>query len=149
MSLPFLHSPAKIVAELLITLESGTSPDFPNDPWPIYVDTEPSDPDNCITLFDTQPQDDGRAMFDGEDFDHLGITVRIRGTDKPTCLAKADAIKNTMAETVYRNTVTLDAASYLVQCVSKFKLVSVGKDSPKTKRSVYNINCMVSIERES
>ena len=148
MSLPLLHSPAQILRVLLLELSDGTSPSEDVD-WPIYVSAEPDQPDNCITLYDTTPQDDGRAMFDGETWHHHGIQVRVRATDHPTGWVKAEALHTSLDEDIYRNTVTLDAATYTVSGVYKTLLLILGKDSPRTKRSLFTINCFTSITRES
>jgi hypothetical protein len=147
MSLALLHSPAKILRELLIDLSAGTGITDEED-WPIYVSSEPDLPDNCLTIYDTTPKSDGRAMFDGEDFKHYGFQIRIRSTDHETGYAKAESLEHVLNKDIYQETVVVGAVSYYVQCVAGTSLIVLGKNTPTTKRSLFTINGLISLTRE-
>lgn len=140
------HSPADIIGGLLIFLEVGTGPED-NDLWPVFVAGEPARPDNCITVYDTQGQDDGRAMVDGELIDHNGFQIMIRAKDHRTGYLKADEIRTALAKLTYNVSVYLDSSVYLVYCVTKIgQILCLGKESPTSKRSLFTINAMVPLE---
>lgn len=152
MSLPLLHSPADIASRLLVQLGGATDPE--NDPlqaWPAFVGVEPSSPDNCITVYNTAWQDDGRSMIDGEDFHHFGLQFRVRGTTQPIAFAKADAIHTLMTEGCYNRIVNISdsagEASYFIQCFAKQNVLSIGQETPKTKRNILTINSLMTIRR--
>lgn len=143
----FDHSPADVLRRLLIQLGLGTAPETrPLESWPIYASNEPSDPDNCITVYDTAGTDDGRSMIDGELFGHYGIQVRVRSLDHATGWLKADAIQTALAETVYDNAVTIGGSSYLVHSANKIgDVLALGKDVSDTKRSLFTLNAVLSL----
>jgi hypothetical protein len=151
MSLPFLHSPAEIVRALLIDLGLGTDPSSNTD-WPVYATGEPDGRgvvDAVLTVYDTTPTQDGRSMPDGEQVYHYGFQVRVRAADHPTGFVKASAIRLALNETVRRNTVTISTQRYLVHAASGVNLLTLGKDTPATKRSLFTVNGMVSITRKA
>src|SRR5215472_5350045 len=97
MTTTLLNSPAEIVRAALIEVgvaddpspwmdlvngNGGVKPS--NTMWPVFVWGEPSNPDNCITLYDTDGIDHGQSMVDLQLFAHYGIQVRIRSTDQRT-----------------------------------------------------------------
>lgn len=131
-------SPAQIVRQLLIDLGGGSD----GGTWPIYATSEPSDPDNVITVYDTIGQDDGRAQIDGSVFYHYGLQVRVRAIDHPTGWAKAIALRDLLA-TVYHNLTTVGSNKYEVWAISRLaQPLFIGKDVPRSKRTLFTINCM-------
>jgi hypothetical protein len=154
MSNPFRHSPADILAQLLVDIkqcDAAADPD-PLSPtgWPVRVNGEPTVPDNHITCYDTTPQEDGREMIRGEMFHHFGFQIRVRSTDQLTGWAKADAIHTALTEQVYQEVVTLPlagggSAQYNVQNASAKSPLHLGKDAPGSKRSLHTINGLLSV----
>lgn len=145
MSTPMLHSPADILAQLIVDLGKGTDPTA-GGAWPVFVAGEPTAPDNAITVYDTTPQDDGRSMIDGEMLGHFGFQVRVRGTTHSVAYVKAEAVRVALEESVYDRTVHRDGSTYLVHCVAKTNFLSIGKDVPTSKRSLFTINGLVSLK---
>lgn len=149
MSLPLLHSAADILRALVIDLGLGADPDL-GGAWPVYVASEPSMPDNCVTLTDTTPQYDMRAMIDGETSFHLAWQVRVRGADHPTGQNKIDAIRVGLDEQIYANKLTLGSAVYIVYNVAKSGgVLYLGTDVPNSKRSLFTLNGYVALRRLS
>ena len=145
------HSQADIVAQLLIDLGFGTDPTL-DGIWPIYVTEEPNSPDNVITVYDTVGTSDGRTQFDGEMQEHHGILIRVRSTTYPIGRTKARAIAVGLDETVLRDTVGVASvlgtgtAQYFVDSVSrKGDVISLGKESPNSKRTIFTINATVTL----
>jgi hypothetical protein len=149
MSLPLLHSPADILRALVIDLGQGADPDLGGN-WPVYATNEPSMPDNVITLYDTTPQYDMRAMVDGESSFHWAYQVRVRSASHPAGLVKMDAIRVALDEQIYANALTLGSAHYVVYNVAKSGgILYLGVDNPSSKRSLFTLNGYVALRRLS
>jgi hypothetical protein len=119
----------------------------PVGPWPVYATNEPSTPDNCITVVDTEAQDDGREMTVGEALYHYGIQVMIRSTDHPSGYQKAMSILNDFAQNVYNASINIGSNHYWVHCISRIRMIDIhGKDNPNTKRSRFSLNCLVALQ---
>lgn len=146
MYLQLLHSPAQIIQQMMIDLGEGTD-GSPNNSWPIFATVEPNDPDNCITVYDTQGTDDGRTMTDGRAEEHHGIQVRVRAYDHSTGYVKTKAIRNDF-ETLQNKQVSLDLQLYLVECVNKIgDVLPLGQDAPDSKRRAFTLNVVTPITR--
>lgn len=145
------HSCADILRRVLIALDLGTDPtQYPNvlGEWPVYVDNEPSDPDNVLTVYDTSGRDGGRTMYDGERQENHGFQVRIRSSDHKTGFTRARAIAVTLDRNVYDEVVTLDGTAYLVHAVSRTSdVIRLGK-APGSKRSLFTINALATGVRQ-
>lgn len=142
----FLHSPADILAALLVAQSQGGDAEAsPLPAWPVYVTDEPGAPDNVLTVFDTAPVLNGRRMADGVQVQHYGLQVRVRGAAPAAGWAKARSLAVFLAETVRLNRVTLEASQYLVSAVSQTSLLSLGKESPESKRVLYTVNCLAAM----
>lgn len=137
----FPHSPADVIRHLLVAKGCGTLPSDGGD-WPIYVASEPDGPDNCVTVYDTQGQDDGRSMHTGELWNHNGFQVRVRARDHSSAgWPKADEIQTVMAEEVYQDYVTIGDETYFVHAVTRIgDPIPLGKETPSSKRNLYTIN---------
>ncbi len=140
------YSPAQVIARLLIDLGLGSDPETAGA-WPVSSSGEPAAPDNCITVYNTQGTDGGRAMVTGELLGNYGFQVRVRAKDTETGWTKADAIQTALAESVYQETVHVGARTYLVHAVSRIgDVFEIGKEVPTSKRSVFTINATVTLE---
>lgn len=147
MSLPLLHSPSDIIRALVIDLGLGADPDSGGQ-WPVYVASEPSMPDNTITLTDTTPQYDMRAMVDGETSFHYAFQLRVRGSSHPVGQNKIDAVRVALDEQIYANALTLDTAQYVVYNFAKSGgVLYLGTDVPNSKRSLFTLNGYIALRR--
>lgn len=139
------HSPADVVRWLLIQLGIAAEP--PVTPWPAYCSSEPNFPDDCVTVYDVAGVDDGRLMVTGEAPTHYGVQVRVRATDHATGYAKASEIRDTFAEDVLLETVTISDTTYLVQAMSRIgNVIALGKETPAGRRSLFTCNATVSLK---
>lgn len=148
MSLPFLQSPSEVLRRVLIGL--GVAADPPALPWPLYRGNEPSDPDNCLTIYDTMGTQDGRAMYDGEAYEHPGFQLRIRSLKHGTGHAKASELRHALAERIHMVAVGVSgsAVTYLLHSVNRIGgVMSLGQDVPSTKRYLFTINGVMAIRR--
>lgn len=85
-------------------------------------------------------------MIDGEDFHHFGLQIRVRGTDDPSTYARIELVHTTITEHSYQDLITVGGVTYLVWSFSNVSApLSLGKDAPNSKRSLYTLNCLASI----
>ena len=142
-----MFSPADISRWALIALGLGSDPDEVAA-WPIFATGEPTSPDDCITVYDTAGNDDGRAMTSGELFSHYGIQIRVRAVDHETGWVKADSLRTVMSQQVNALLLAVGSSNYLVHAFTKIGVVlPIGKDAPKSKRSLFTINLTAAIRR--
>lgn len=153
MSLPLLHSPGDVVRWLLVRHGLGVDPTAsPTANWATYSPTEPSRPDNCLTVQTTQGVSSGRIQVTGEDTPRYGVQVRVRAADHPTGVAKAHALRKWALEDVYLETLSLTGPT-AVYTVSSFvrvgQVLDLGKMKPDSRLSLFTLNLQVLIDRES
>lgn len=153
--MPILNnSPSDILRYLIIDITEGSLPVAgklyaPTD-WPVFNDVEPPLPDNCITTFDTTGTDDGRIMLTGEIVHHTGFQIRVRAQDKETGWLKANAIQISLMESVRRVSLTINTRTYLIHCIAKMgDILSLGKESPTSKRNLFTLNAVMMVEQVS
>ena len=146
------HSPADIVAQMLIDLALGTDPETldgrgqPAGAWPIYASDEPDAPDNCISVFDTVGRDHGR-IFQGALQGHPGFQVRVRAATHAEGWAKADAIQATLAESVEWRTVHVGTSTYEVNAVVDIgDVLALGKEPGTSRRVFFTLNALLVAE---
>lgn len=140
------YSPADIVAQLIVNLGHGVAIDEDPAIWPVYVAGEPDTPDNCITVYDTQSRDHGRSLVTGERQEHHGIQVRVRSEDHRQGFAKIRAIAVAFDQDVYLDGVTLEEYDYRIQAITRVgDPLCLGKDGADSRRSLFTLNCIVSV----
>lgn len=114
--------------------------------WPVYSTGEPTEPDGCLTVYNTSPTSDGRSMPDGAADQHYGLTIRVRAQDPVDAYYKAQQLLVYLSQVLYANELTIGSSTYIVQCASKIAIIEFGKNVPQSKRSLVNINFMVWID---
>lgn len=150
MAGPLSHSPAEINAELLRQW------DVPSTPWVYYDSNEPDASavgDEIVTMYDTEGMEDGRAMIDGELWNHWGIQARIRSSEHTDGWLHANAIRNFWATQINQAVVAmkdkdgnLDGSRYLIWCIAHIgPVLALGKNVPNTKRSIFTVNAISAI----
>lgn len=140
------HSPARVLAKLLVDLAMGTDPTAGTD-WPVYTDGEPSSPDNTITTFNKDGGQTVRFMPTGTFDGPAGVQVRVRAKDNPTGWVKTDSLATALAG-VYRRSVTVGTSVYQVHCLSQMgNVLSLGKEAPTSKRNLFTVNMVMSVQQ--
>lgn len=148
MSGQLTHSPADVLRYLLVSLSGGTLPSD-GSTWPIYVDSEPDSPDNCITIYNTAGRLQGRTQIDGIQQEFFGIQLRIRATDSPTAWTRASLLTSKLDSSINNNFVSISGTGYVVDSFSRTsEPVSLGRDESTTERELYVINGTVSLEQQ-
>lgn len=145
MPATLLHSPADIIRQMLIEL--GLANGHDSATWPSFVSSEPTSPENVITLYDTVDRGHGREMIGGERQQHFGFQVRVRAATHELGWQKAYEIAEAFDSAVYEDTVHIDDANYLVYCVTRTGGVNSLGTEPITKRRIFTINALVALER--
>lgn len=147
------HSPAHVIRDLLVTLGLGTDPDDGGS-WPIFVSREPNTPDSVITLYDTASRMQGRRMVNGITVEHYGIQVRVRDAGPTGAWVKANALAVALDQTIALDDVTVEdtdgtgSSTYKVYTVSRVSgPLSLGKETPTSKRNLFTINAVAAIRQ--
>ena len=107
---PLSKDPCQIYQYLLITRSLGTLPSD-NQDYSVFPRREPNEPDNCITVYDQDPEKLGADMITGHVELQYGIQIRIRS--KSSSFYKAREIVRSL-EQVDKQQVTVDSASFEV-----------------------------------
>ena len=141
------HSLAEIMQQLLIDLNLGTMPGPPHGTWPVFATGEPTDPEDVISVRDTQGIQFGRHMGDGEFYEDQGAIIRVRAATHVAARTKIFAITDALDKTVYRTYVTVGGIGYCVHSVQRTgRPIPIGKESPVSRRTVFVLNVLVSVK---
>jgi len=141
------HSPEDIVRRSLINNALGTLPSASGS-WPIGVAVESENPDSCITVYGTEGIDQGRDMVASSRTEKYGIQIRVRSAKYTDCFGRARDIAEVLDSTIYRESVTIDSSTYLIQAITRTgPPLFIGKDSPTSKRTVFVVNAVASITK--
>jgi len=121
-----IPSPADIVTRVFHSLKLGTDPGE-NGQWPIFVNVEPNEPDDVITVQDTEGAMEGRLQFPGTISEKPGIQIRIRSRNPNP--SKPYQIRDAMDQTIRNNTVKVSGINYKLVSVSRqSNVISIGRD---------------------
>lgn len=147
------HSPAAVIRKLFV--DAGYGSEVPSlggvGAWPVYAASEPTSPDNVITILDSDDDaQHGRTMIDGERQEHHAVRVQVRAATHTEGYAKARALAVALDEDVYQRTVQVGSTEYLVHCLNRTNDISAaGKNPPTDKRSSFSFIARVSLRMVS
>ena len=130
--------PSEIYQYLLIARSLATLPS--NDlAFPVYPRREPNKPDDCITVYDTDPTLLGSDMISGYEETQYGLQIRIR-TRSPS-VNKAWTIVRSLSK-VNKQEVTIGYTSFVVnRCHLISGPISLGTSvSPQSGLYLFTIN---------
>lgn len=139
-----LHSPADVLASLLVALGLGSVYDAGDD-WPVRCEEEVSDPEEAITVYDTAGIDNGRDGF-GERVEHHGCQVRIRSGSFPSGAAKALAVAAGLDGVHWREVTHLGEAYLVHTIVRTGPPLRLGKERDSSRR-LWTINVLLTLRR--
>lgn len=143
------HSPADIFRTRLINAGIGSIQGM-NMSWPVIVDTELDLPDDTIVVTNSEGERFGRVQVSGEQPEHFGVQVKVRGTLSTAAWTKANQIAVAMDQQLSHYTVHLLANSSLGLVAAGYRIgavtrksgpLSVGREQG-TKRFIYTINAI-------
>ena len=149
------HSPADVLRYALINAGGGSLPSSGSS-WPIGCWQENETPDNVITLYDTSGNLDGRFQTDGEMQEHPGIQIRVRSANPLDGNTKIRQLMEIVDKGIRLTTVMIEnpigtaVSTYVIYAVTRIGTVlSIGKDTPQTKRSLFTVNMIISLRQTS
>jgi hypothetical protein len=149
-SLP--HAPCEIIAKLLIDLNLANI--HTSDTWPVRSYSEPEEPDNHITVFDTTGVIQGTLQPSGELIEFVGCQIKIRSNGIPEGRIKADNIAIALdglalREVTLTHKVTQQEITYVIPSVNRTgSIIPVGFDKPASKRFIHTINLLTNTHKK-
>lgn len=138
-----MRSPADIIYHLL----EG----FLSDMDPVFVSFWPDTPDESIAIFDTAGRLDGRIMRTGEQIEHPGIQIQVRGLDYSQTFDRAREIA-LFLDSVKKETVAIDSDEvYVLHNVSRTgAIIPVGIETVESRRRyIFTINAVTTISQDT
>ena len=110
----------------------------------------PSTPDACLRVKRTTGRMDGRTQPDGIQQQHYGFQIMVRAADEDSGSLFADQLASWLDTGVYRVTVNVGENSYCLHSISRTSdVLSLGKETPTSKRSLFAINGLTVINQIS
>lgn len=139
------HSQAEIVRKLLIDL--GHAVDSTTTSWSAFAFTEPDQPDNTITIYNTTGTTQGIFQTNGQVQEFHGVQIRLRGNDKKATFVKANDIYVALSG-VQMRTVTVESAIYTIASVRPTAtIIDLGNETPESKRRIFTINAITALHQ--
>lgn len=141
--MPRFVSPAELIQRFLVAAGVGSATSG-TSAWKVYRDKQPAEqPDECITVYETTPVQDGRIMRTGEWIGHPGIMLNVRALTSDAAKEKLQAIKTALAGIGYTPvTITTGSGSPFDIVLASFMLVSgpvpLGEDDKNRKEYTLN-----------
>ena len=144
------HSPADIIAQLLVDLSLGSNPEgTAGDTWPVFYADMPDSPDDLISVYEQDGIIEGFSQIDGEPMEHLGIQVLVRASRPKAGSDKARDVSYNLDQVVLRNTVTLDSNTYEVHNFTKTSgPTMIGKEEGNS-RVLFSLNGLIALRQTS
>jgi hypothetical protein len=137
------HTPARIIAQLLIDAEKATDPTLRKN-WPAFYGKLPDNPDIAIAVYNSTPVADGRNQRTGEKLFHHGIQVRVRADDSELSGVKCSEIGEYF-DTVARDSVTLDSNVYRIDNISRTSgPIALGQETGRSRFSS-TLNALITL----
>lgn len=145
---PLDHSPAHILQAVLIRLGGAGDPNAsPLPDWPCYVDSEPSSPDDCLTVYNTQGRKGARLQPTGQSHVYPGVQLRVRSVMPKAAYDKINALAVALDE-LYDEAVTIDSTDYLLGSANRAgDPIRVGPTLPESKRVAYTLNALLVVTK--
>lgn len=145
MSGPLDHPVAHIIAQLLVDL--GIATHAVDSDWRVFVESEPNNPGNVITVYDTTNDTDGWIMATGMLLERLGVQVRVRSETYMPGFTIMESVKIMFDQTVRRTQVTRDATTYLIHSMDRASgPFHIGTEE-NSQRDLFTINYLVTLEK--
>src|SRR6266568_4440050 len=139
-----MNSPSKVVHQLLLNLDLGEGE---GEDWNAFISFLPDTPDRAICVYDTAGKMDGRLM-DGEQVEHPGIQIRVRGPDYAETWEKAQDIALSL-DTMQKVVVTVEEKGYIIHNVSRTgAIIPTGvEETGGNRRHHFTINMVLTLQR--
>jgi hypothetical protein len=148
------HSPADVVAALIVSLGGGTDPledaaEQARSSWPVKVSRTPDRPDQVLVVTDTAGRDLARPHPVGRRAQLYGVQIKVRACTHAAGWAKASSLAEllSLGANVYDAQVALGEAAYVVHSVQfTGPALALGAESG-TERRLFTLNALVGIRQ--
>lgn len=143
-----LHSPAEVIAQLLVDLGLGVAVDnTTTTQWQVFSLHEPDRPDYSITVYEVTGIVDVRTMPDRERAEWDGIQIKLRCPSEAVGSVKARAIAVALDSVAQQVVVVGGGTSYNIWCFNRSSgPIPLGKEPNSDRRSI-TINGTVSLRK--
>lgn len=139
------QSAADLIRQLLIDTNHGTVAGN----WPVYVAYFMDEPHQAICVFDTPGRLDGRLLKTGEQIEHPGVQVQVRGTRYDILWTKVQEIVNYLDSVKNVSVAITSGEAYVIRNVSRSAgALPMGTDEDDGDRHYFAINATLTVERE-
>ncbi len=140
------HSPANIVQKLLIANGIGVAVGG-TTPWQVFINSEPSSPDNVLTVYDTSGLGQGRIQWTGEAKEMYGFQVRIRAAKATDAWLKSSQVKAAL-EDILNQALAISPNTYLVKSIASIgNVINIGKEPNAPGRSLFTVNALLVVNQ--
>lgn len=139
------HSPAEILAKLLIDNSLATDPADAGS-WPAAFAQMQNTPDNAISIKGTESDLQNRSMIDGEQFERYGLSILVRGTDFETGEDKARDIAVALDGYVLK-IVAIGSTTYRLHNISRSGGVLNLGEEQGSSRFLFSINVLLNADK--
>jgi hypothetical protein len=142
------YSPSDIVRQLLVDL--GHVAVGIEEAWSGFVGFLPASPDSALCFYDTAGVLNGRLMKTGEQIEHRGIQITVRGASYTETWWKAESIARAL-DAVKGSSVAMDSESiYILHNVSRSgAILPVGvEEEGDRRRHLFTVNATVTVTKE-
>lgn len=144
------YSPSDIVVEMLIQagqLSRQSATGQTSGSWPGFAGGEPDSPDNTVTIYDTTGSWNIREFVGSKNIGPSGLQIRVRANTHRVAWNKAQELYEYL-EQVYNRGVSIgtspDSDYAVIGSFCQFgDILSIGKESPQSKRSIVTLNLQV------
>ena len=117
----------------------------------LYVSFLPDKPDEMIAIFDTAGRLDGRMMRTGEQIEHYGIQIQVRGKSYPGTYAKVRGIASFL-DAVKKESVDMGSDEiYVLHNMSRSgAILPIGMETVADRRRyLFSLNYLATITQQS
>ena len=138
------NTPADVLAEAIVQARLAERPSSvaagKTAVWPIFINTLPEKPDECIVVYDTTGRPDGRIMRTGETIRKPGWQVRVRARDHTAAFTRMSAIQDAL-DLILRLVVDINGSGYTIDAVTQTSgVLPLGQEPDAKRREGFTLN---------
>jgi hypothetical protein len=147
MSGTLTHSPADVIRQVLEDLSVSVAPGSHSaTDWVSFYSVEPDIQDRIITSHDTTGIAQGRTHVDGQLQEFHGVQVMVRAEAYEVAYNKAQAVAVALDTNIQLTYAEVESQGYTVYSFNRTSpVISLGREAPSTRRSIFTINGLVSL----
>lgn len=145
MSGPLEHSPADIVAYLLVSKGQANAHNVAG--WPTFINNTPKTPGQYLSLVDTAGRLSGKTHVDSEPQIHHGVQLLAKSPNPTLPFRKLTELLGFLSS-VANEVVVLEDSHYIVKATTATSSVlRIGREQPEDVLTVCSLNLVCSIRQ--